>query len=891
MWIETFKLTTEAGFFMKNLRISTLLIIVLFIIMFSGCSTQKNSFVNRTYHTINAKYNGFFNARESYQEGVKRLSELHNDNYENILSIFRYGTEQDASSVRSNMDITYEKASIVIQRHSMDIRGVEYNKWIDESYFLIARSHFFKRDFTLAILTFEYIIRKYDTDRSYDSKAWIAKSYHEQGRFEQASRMLELLEDHYNNDKLSDKTAALFRLTYADHYIRQEKYLLAAEQLEKGIPYVRGRHERVRLTFIQAQLYHHANNHALAQQTYRRVLDMRPNYQMAFQARIGMAMAYDPSVGGSGFIRNELLEMLANDRNRIFQDQIYYALAQLAMNQNDVQEAIRMYTKSYEASEDNNLQKALAFLRLGEIFFNQPDYLKAGNYYDSTTTYLPTSYENYNEIRNRQIVLGRLTQQVHIIEREDSLQHLATLTPAEQKAVAEAIINDLREEDRRREQEERDQRAAMRDAGRMARDTRGMGEQDRGWYFYNSNAIANGKMEFFSRFGDRKLEDLWRISNKQMLAGDFDFGFDEFEEEEPEEELDLYDTETYLRNIPNTPEQIEASRQRQLQAYYNMAMIFKDQLNDHENAIQTFSDLLEKFTGSPLELNAYYYLYYLYRDIEDHSKAEAIKNELVAKYPDSEYAKIIGDPNYVYTLRDRQNRVNRLYEESYYAFFAGRYEVINRNIRALDTLDAPRELKAQFAYLNALVLGKNGENQAFRSELQEIVDQYDNTKVHQPASYLLASLEVIPIDDDADDYYASDSRQRKRQPEIIDSPFEFSPDKVHFFVLIINTEVYDPASVANALNAFQREKFNDQDLSTSNIFFQEGKQLITVTNFVDKESGMTYYNEFKKSASFSEEQRLSMDAFIISVDNYPLLYQEKEIEAYRYFFEHYYADI
>lgn len=875
---------------MKKIRISSFLVSMLVVLLLMGCSTQKNNFVNRSYHTINAKYNGFFNARESYREGVKRLGEMHSDNYENILSIFRYGTEQDAASVRSNMEVAYEKASIVIQRHSMDIRGVEYNKWIDESYFLIARSHYFKRDFTLAILTFEYIIRKYDTDRSYDSKAWIAKSYHEQGRFEQAHRMLELLERHYEDGKLNDQTTALFRLTYADHYIRQEKYAQAAEQLEKGIPYVRGRHDRVRLTFIQAQIYQHSGNHALAQQTYRKVLDMRPNYQMAFQARIGMAMAYDPSVGGSGFIRNELLEMLADDRNRVFQDQIYYALAQLAMNQNDVNEAIRLYTRSYETSEDNNLQKALSFLRLGEIYFGKPDYLKASNYYDSTTTYLPTSYDSYEEIRNRQMVLSRLTQQVRVIEHEDSLQRLAALTPAEQKAIAEAIINDLREEDRRREQEEREQRAAMRDAARMARDTRGMGDQDRGWYFYNSTAISNGKAEFFGKFGDRKLEDLWRISNKQMIAGDFDFGWDEFEEEEPEEELDLYDVDTYLRNIPNTAEQMDASMQRQMQAYYNMGMLFKDQLRDIGNAIKTFNDLLEKFTESPLELQAYYFLFFMYKEIEDLANAEAIKNRLVEKYPDSEYAKIIGDPNYIYTLRDKQNLVYRLYEESYHAFFAGRYEVISRNMRALDTLDVPRNIKAQFAYLNALAYGKSDETQLFRDELQLVVDQFDDTPVHQPASHLLASLTTMAYHESSDTQ-SDDPRRRISEPQPIDSPFEFSPEKIHFFVMIIDTAKNDPAQVTRALSNFQQNHFADNELSTSNIFFQDGKQLITVTNFADKEKGMTYYNELLKSDTFEATLLSEADSFIISVDNYPVLYQDKELEAYRFFFNHYYLDM
>ncbi len=876
---------------MKNFRISILLVIMFVVFLFSGCSTQKNRFVNRAYHSINAKYNGFFNARESYREGVKRLEELHTDNYENVLSIFKYGTEQDAASVRSNMDIAYEKASLVIRRHSMDIRGVEHNKWIDESYYLIARSHFFKRDFTLAIITFEYIIRKYDTQRSHDSKVWIAKSYHEQERFEQAHRMLELLESHYYDGLLSDETTAFFRKTYADHYIRQERYSRAAEQLQKGIPYVKGRHERVRLTFIQAQLYQHAGDYPLAQETYRRVLDMRPNYQMAFQARIGMAMAYDPATGGSGFIRNELLDMLSEDRNRVFRDQIYYALAQLAVRQDDTNEAIRLYTLSYEVSEENDFQKALSFLRLGEIYFEQPDYLKAANYYDSTTTYMPRSHDDYELIQTRHMVLTRLTQQVRVIEHEDSLQRLAAMTPEQQQAVAEKIINDLREEERRLAEEERARAAAMRDAGRMARETRGMGDQDRGWYFYNSNAMSNGEMEFFSRFGDRKLEDLWRISNKQMLAGDFGMGFDDFEEEEPEEELDVYDPETYLRNIPNTEEQMENSMQRKIQAYYNMAMLFKDQLRDVDNAISTFNDMLVSFSGHPLELHAFYYLYHLYREIGDYSMAETIKNQLVDKYPDSEYAKIIGDPNYINTVKERQNLVNRLYSESYNAFWAGRYEVISRNMRALDTLDVPRTTKAQFAYLNALAAGKADDNHLLMNELQYVVDQYDDTPVHEPASVLLASLELTAGFDTDDIHPDEPGRRRRTERPAIESPFDFSPDDVHFFIVIVNTEKADPNNINNAITTFQNDKFEDKELSTSNIFFETGKQLITVTNFPDMEAGMNYFRVLMESETFSAEQIAAIDAFIISVNNYPSFYQEKELEAYRYFFDYYYLEM
>ncbi len=877
----------------KFFRIGNLLILVVFVSVFLGCSTQKDSFVNRAYHSINAKYNGFFNARESYREGVRRLDELHTDNYEQILSVFRYGTEQDASSVSGNMDITYEKASLVIRRHSMNIRGQEYNKWIDESYYLIGRAHFFKRDYTLAILTFEYIIRQYDPRRSYDAKVWIAKSYHEQERYDQASRMLELLERHYHDGLLVDETVALFRKAYADHFIRQGKYQRAARELEKGIPYEESRHERSRLTFIQAQLYQHSDQFAKAQQTYGRVLQMRPDRSMAFQARIGMAMAYDPSVGGSEFIREELIDLLSADRYRLYRDQVYYALAQLALRQNDEADAIKMLERSVEVSEDNDMQKGLSFLRLGEIFFQHPDYRQANIYYDSATTYLPRSYEAYEEVSGRQQILSGLARLSEVIEREDSLQTLAALPEEEQRAVVDNIISELREQERLREQAERERMQAMREAGRTARHGRGgMGGQDMGWYFYNINAISNGEMEFFSRYGDRPLEDLWRISNKQMIAGDFGMdmpGFEDLESDADTVEFDQYDRDNYLRNIPNTEEQMRASKNRQMQSYYNKGLIFRDQLRDIDNAAGCFQTIIRDYPGTDMELPAYYHLYYLLRQQGDLSGAETVKNDLVSLYPESEYAKIIGDPGYANRVRNRQNMAEELYRESYDAFFAGRYDVISQNRQALDTLEASRELKARFAYLYAMALGKSDEKALFVSELQNVVNDFEDPPVHQPATILLASLDLSDVDMMAGGEREG-TRSARRESEPIESPFNVSLDDVHFFVFVVNSKELDPAGINRTVSEFNEQSFSDNELAVSTVFFEEDKHLVTVTNFQGMENGMDYYQEILQSENFAAMED-SLEAFVISVDNYPMFYEDKELDTYRTFFNHYYLGL
>src|SRR5659263_269928 len=42
-------------------------------------------------------------------------------------------------------------------------------------------------------------------------------------------------------------------------------------------------------------------------------------------------------------------------------------------------------------------------------------------------------------------------------------------------------------------------------------------DQEGKWYFYNQAALTFGRTEFRRRWGDRKLEDNWRRSNKTRV--------------------------------------------------------------------------------------------------------------------------------------------------------------------------------------------------------------------------------------------------------------------------------------------------------------------------------------------------------------------------------------
>ena len=137
-------------------------LIFLFIILFSfSCSTKKKNWTNRQYHNTTAKYNGYFNGNESLKYGIKKIHKNHRDDYSEIISVFPTGDLVKEGVGNSYMDKAIQKGSIVIQRHSIKVRGREYCKWIDDSYLMVGKAYFYKGEFEEAIKTFSFIKNEY----------------------------------------------------------------------------------------------------------------------------------------------------------------------------------------------------------------------------------------------------------------------------------------------------------------------------------------------------------------------------------------------------------------------------------------------------------------------------------------------------------------------------------------------------------------------------------------------------------------------------------------------------------------------------------------------------------------------------------------------------------
>ena len=113
---------------MRNLLIH----IILSIFIIFGCSSEKDAFINKSYHYTTARFNGYFHGTEAYKTSLKNIENNHNDDFDNILEIYKYGNKKLNKSEYSNLNRAINKAAKMIDRHSMKFKKkgefIEKNK-------------------------------------------------------------------------------------------------------------------------------------------------------------------------------------------------------------------------------------------------------------------------------------------------------------------------------------------------------------------------------------------------------------------------------------------------------------------------------------------------------------------------------------------------------------------------------------------------------------------------------------------------------------------------------------------------------------------------------------------------------------------------------------------
>ena len=147
----------------------------------TGCSRKKDKFVNRSWHSLNTKYNILYNGEIALETGKTEINATYTDNYWQILPIERLQVTDEIvlgnKAQNPNFERAEDKAVKAIQTHGMNIKGKEKNPQIDESYLLLGKARYFDNRFIPAQEAFNYILFKYPASSNINlAKIWRAKN-------------------------------------------------------------------------------------------------------------------------------------------------------------------------------------------------------------------------------------------------------------------------------------------------------------------------------------------------------------------------------------------------------------------------------------------------------------------------------------------------------------------------------------------------------------------------------------------------------------------------------------------------------------------------------------------------------------------------------------------
>ena len=853
------------------------------VLLMAACSTEKDAFINRTYHRLTARDNGWFNANEKLKETVAAMEKAYVDDFDEVLPIFIYGTEDQAKALVPDMEKCIEKCSTVIERHSMDNGKGESNTWIDDAYFVIGKSHFYKRAYFDAERTFDYAGRRFKgQDKQLESKLWYARTAIQKEQYAKAQSTL----DEVKNQKELPKKFPHDQLSaiQAEVNLKRGKVDDAITDLEHAVEIATNRTQRVRWMFILAQLYQAKGMEEKAIAQFTKVARSHPPYELGFHAQIFQALSFDR--GNSAQLRKKLKRMRHDEKNKDHYDMIEYAMADIDLKENKDSSAIAHLKTSTRVSTTDTKQKAKGFLKLADLYFDDKKYPPAQQYYDSTRTLLAETHKRFEEVNTRADVLGELVEQLNIIAFEDSVQAFAKLPKDEQERLIKQRIKDRQREEDEKEAEEAAAREVQVENPDKPKPPTGGGDAS-AWYFYNPVQIARGTAEFKKKWGNRPNEDNWRRKDKAGSA---------FVQEPEEAENDSTETakegkdgepawkdpESYLKDVPMDSVALEASNVKVCSALYIAGTIYKEKLKDVDNAIESFEVLNGRFEECRYTPESYYQLYRIYLAKEksgsffslDDRGSAYYANIITERWPESEFARLVKDPNQLMADEERSKKEESDYVEVYRQYREGSYLPVIATCNFVITETPKNHLLPKYHLLKALAIGGTREVQAFRNALMDVVGKFPGSDEAKAASDILANL----------DKGSTAPPTGTAPPEVVAAPQYVAADGPHSVALLFpNADgAIDPQKAR--ISDFNKANFTSQPMQVDASLLDGNFQVIKVGPFTNKAKAMEYYNLFMATPILSGLNDAGYPTFAISTANFAVFYKDKDIDAYASFF-------
>jgi tetratricopeptide (TPR) repeat protein len=869
---------------MTSCLIKKLWLLLALLSVFS-CSTEKNNFLNRKYHSTTARYNGLFNANELLRLSLITYDGSHKDDFYTFLPVNPLPNDKEVIGMYPAIDTAIAKCTKVIEDHSMPnavdmyYKEAEYNNWIDENWLTIGKAFYYRRDYEKALSNFEFVKRFFIKDPStYIAQLWIAKVYIELSKFSDAKLILDGLNEiaqiqkkkkfkdfiPFLNKKKGDAAQPTMTRSlqleiykaYSDLAMKRKDYEAAIDGLQLALSKSNSPREKARFNYILAQLYQNANNSGSASYHFKKAIKASASFELAFNARLNSAVA-----DGSEGVKKDLKKMARDSKNAAFKDQIFYALGLVELNNNREQEAKDYLTKSAFFSLSNKRQKAMSYEKLGDMSFFSKEFVPAQKYYDSCARFMPEDYPNAEIVKNKSTKLYDLVKALETANFEDSVERIAKLSAKDREIFLKETLKQMRREIQAAKEKEAAKLLALQSNSAVVNNT-----NTNKFIFNNPKLRETGFKEFKKLWGARDNEDNWRRSDKLPVINNL-ISSDSSQNIVAQESKDSLSYEKLLKNIPLSDSAFSQSQLRLIDALYTSGILFKEVLLENELAEQQFESALALKLSNNTDLSA---AFQLFRLNEQNKKSEKYKSYILDKYPNSDAAKYFLDPDFYLKQKKNAEESQKDYLKLLEQYQLKAYQTVYNLSQTILEKDLANSCRSEYMLLNVLAMGQLTQDKStLIPKLNLIIEEKPQTEQAKRAKEM---LDIIQSG------YSKNEELDFNKKYF----FEYVSD-VPQYVIVLLDEEDDTDFSKGTISDFAVKKFKSSKLRVSSKITLSEKSFILVQEFASISLANKFIDAYKAGFEFIDDLQ-DNKIFIITQENLKKLIETAKFEEYKLFY-------
>ncbi len=763
-----------------------------------------------------------------------------------------FSREEDISFDEA-FEAAEDKAAKGIQKHNMLIHGEEYNPQMKDAFLLLGKARYYQKRYFPALEAFNYILNKYDDEEVMTSaEIWLEKTYMRLESYDRVKKNLKnILED---PEELSEEDIVEASSTLAQAYLDTDEKENAIQALNLAINTTKDKNKKGRFLFVKGQIFQELNQIDSSNTAFNQVIALNRKTSRAYMINAYMEKSknFDFEKGDKDLQLDTLQRLLADRENRPFLDIINYGTAEFYKELDDMPEAIAYYNKSLRTNTSNHGLKERIYRTLGDYNFDHANYKEAGAYYDSTMVNLPEASLDYRRLRRKRLSLNDVIMYEEVASRNDSILHLVEMSPEDREAYFQVHVDSLKEKAIADAEKAIKESKKAKMAENMFGTQQSQSGASRGFYFYDANQIASGQASFRQIWGDRALQDNWRIEKGKDLS--------KTEKEEKTKtdyiaaiEADpTYQIETYIEQIPTDEEFIEEIEEERNFAYYQLGVIYHEKFSEFELAADKLENLLKNDPEERLILPAKYNLHKIYSYLEKSQEAEKWKQDILNNHPDSRYAKVLRNPE---ELRKDESNPIQVYNTLYKEYQAGNYEKVVAEIDDYVEVFLGHAMVPKFELLKATILGRLYGYEAYEEALDYVALAHPQSEEGKKAEKII----------------------KESLPKMKNAEFEEKSTGNHNLIYPFAASDREEAEEFKEELDKAIEELEEIRLSTS-IDIYSPEQIFVVIKGLSSKKGAEGFGEILRK---EEDYKIDRDNFGISSRNYEILLIHKKLNEYR----------